>query len=79
MGLLPDKPNPPGRSIAQPSDGTRRCTKCLLRKHDAEFRWLNRGIRRASRCKLCERAAARAVAKISPIDFLFGRADARPS
>jgi hypothetical protein len=71
MGLMPDKPNPKGRSFAQPSGGTRRCTKCLRRKTDDEFRWLNRNIRKASRCKACEAAITRAAKLPAPTPSLF--------
>lgn len=54
MGLLPDKPNPMRRSISDPKDGTRRCTFCLVTKPDSSFRWLETGLRRASRCRDCE-------------------------
>jgi hypothetical protein len=60
MPLLPDKPNPKVRSIAQPDADTRRCTKCLVRKLHAEFRWLWENIRRASQCKECEAKQRRA-------------------
>jgi hypothetical protein len=63
MGLIPDKPNPPIRSFAQPDPitGTRRCTKCLVRKDDNGFRWLQEGKRRSSRCKACEKAILRSA------------------
>jgi hypothetical protein len=58
--LLPDKPNPPVHSIAQPDAMTRRCTKCLVRKIHDEFRWLWVGIRKSSACKDCESKQRRA-------------------
>jgi hypothetical protein len=63
MPLLPDKPNPKPRSIAQPDAETRRCTKCLVRKPHDDFRWLWAGIRKSSHCKACERGLKTAPTK----------------
>lgn len=60
MPLLPDKPNPKVRSFAQPDETTRRCTRCCQRKPHDDFRWLWQNIRKASRCKDCERSDRRA-------------------
>jgi hypothetical protein len=57
MGLMPDKPNPVRPSWAAPFNGTRRCTACLVRQPDTEFRWLQTGKRKASHCKCCEKRA----------------------
>jgi len=57
MGLLPDKPNPVRRSIANPSNGTRVCTHCYHRQLDEHFRWLWINKRKASQCKACEKLA----------------------
>jgi hypothetical protein len=63
MPLCPDKPNPRIKSFANPQSGFRRCTKCLVRKSDDEFRWLWTGIRKASQCKGCEKIHKRAKRK----------------
>jgi hypothetical protein len=71
MGLMPDKPNPRRHSIAAPDllTGTRRCTRCLVRKPDTDFRWLWKGTRKASACKACEKVPAQTAAA----DFFFPR------